>query len=140
MTYEEIKNKLRNLQSKKNCLCSLLAYIDERRMQVTGLSAVNYEKLVVENSPGNCSEDRYIKFIDWLNDLQERYEALIEDMRREEEQLNQLMQKLTPTEYEVILNRFFRGLSVAKTARIMNYSIDGVKDAQSRAIKKMSEN
>lgn len=140
MTYEEIKSMLKNIRGKKARLKSLQLYISEERALIEGVSAINYDKLTVKTSQGNGTEERYIKYLDRLKDLQDRFDALMDDMCKEEDIINDLMKALSPTEYEVILNRYFRGLSVSKTARIMNYSIDGIKDLQSRAIKKMSKN
>ncbi len=139
MTYKEIMSKLKNFQSKKSRLKSLRAYIDDEKATMPDAGAVAYDKVVVDSSPRNSIETRYAVYFDRINALEERYAALMRDMSEDEEMLNTLMLKLTPTEYEVILNRFMRGLSRAKTARIMKYSPDGLKDIQQRAIKKMSK-
>lgn len=139
MTYDEVKSLLKNICGKKARLKSVLSYITERRALILGVGAVNYGKVSVESSPGNSTEERYVKELDRLKDLQQRYDLLYDDLCHDEELVFILMQKLSPTEYEVILNRFLRGLSCAKTARVMSYSVDGIKDAQSRAIRKMSK-
>lgn len=139
MTYEEVKNLLRNMRAKKARLETLLLYIKARRSLMDGVGAVNYDKVSVESSPGNSTEERYIKELDRLKDLQQRYDLLYDDLCQDEEKIFDLMQRLSPTEYEVILNRYLRGLSRYKTARLMNYSDEGIKTIQERAIKKMSK-
>lgn len=139
MTYEEVKSLLKNLRGKKSRLESLQLYINERLALIDGVGAVNYNKVKIDSSPGNSTEERYIKEIDRLKDLQQRYDLLYEDFCKNEELIFDLMQKLSPTEYEVILNRYLRGLSIRRVSQIMKYSIDGIKDIQARAFEKMSE-
>lgn len=139
MTYEEVKSLLKNIRGKKSRLKALKSYIDEEMTLIEGVSAVSYDRVAVKTSQGNSTEGRYVKYLDRLKDLQSRFDALMDDMCREEDIINDLMQRLSPTEYKVILNRFLRGLSVNKTARIMNYSVDGIYDILERAIKKMSK-
>ena len=137
MTYEEVKNLLKNIRGKKSRLKALKSYIDEERALIEGIGAVSYDKVAVKTSQNNSTEERYIKYLDRLKDLQNRFDVLMDDMCQEEDIINDLMKRLSPTEYEVILNRYLRGLSVNKTARIMNYSVDGIYDIQERSIKKM---
>lgn len=139
MTYKEVQSLLKNLRGKKARLESLQSYINERRALLDGVGTVNYDKLVVKSTPGNSTEERYVKEMDRLNDLQQRYNLLYDDFCKDEERVFDLMEQLPPTEYEVILNRYLRGLSRYKTAIIMGYSLDGLKDIQTRAIRKMSE-
>lgn len=49
------------------------------------------------------------------------------------------MKPLPPTEWTVILNRFFRGMSMKRTAEVMEFTVNWVKDIQADAIKQMSE-
>lgn len=139
MTYKEVHSLLKNFDGKKSRLKSMLSFITERRTLIEGVGAVNYDNVSVVSSPGNSTEERYIKELDRLKDLQQRYDLLYDDLCQDEERIFNLMRRLSPTEYEVILNRFLRGLSCTNTARVMSYSIDGIKDAQTRAIKKMSK-
>lgn len=140
MTYKEIQKILHNLLSKKSRLKSLQAYIVEAQELISGLTAVQYDKAIVVSSPGNSTEERYVKYLDRLKNLQERFDVLFDEMCAEEDLIGELMQNLAPEENEVILNRFMRGLSIKKTAHIMGYTIDGLNDVQSRAIEKMSKN
>lgn len=139
MTNEEIKNLLRNVRSKKSRLKALRAYIDEERALIEGVGAVGYDSLGVVSSVQNGTEERYIKHLDRLKELQMRFDTLFDEMCAEEDRLCELMQGLSPTEYEVILNLYMRGLPRRKTARIMHYSEDNIKYLRSQAIKKMSK-
>lgn len=139
MTYKEIQNILQNICGKKHRVDSLGVLIRKEREQLEGVSAVKYDKLTVKSSQDNGTETRYVKSMDRINDLERHYDDLMEDIHNDEKRIFHLMQKLSPTEYEVILNRFLNGFSRPKIARIMNYTVDGVKDIQSRAIRKMSK-
>ena len=140
MTYDEVKTLLHNIKSKKSRLKAIKIYIAEERALMDGIGALDYESSKVVSSPQNSTEERYARHLERINNLQKRFDALFGEMCAEEEIVAKLMEKLSATEYEVILNRYLRGLSVRKTANLMNYSEDGLKDIQSRAIKKMSKN
>ena len=139
MTYKEVQNLFKNLQGKKQRLETLLVYINGRRSLMDGVGAVNYDKVSVESSHSNNTEERYVKEMDRLKDLQKHYDLLYDDFCKDEELAFNLMRKLSPTEYEVILHRFLEGLSRYKTATLMNYSEDNIKYLQREAIKKMSK-
>ncbi len=139
MTYKEVHSLLKNFDGKKSRLKSMLSFITERRTLIEGVGAVNYDNVSVVSSPGNSTEERYIKELDRLKDLQQRYDLLYDDLCQDEERIFNLMQRLSATEYEVILNRYLRGLTRLRTAQIMGYSVDGLKDIQKRALKKMSK-
>ena len=138
MTYNEVLNLCKSVWSKKSRLKALQAYIGEEWALIENVGAVNSDSLGVVSSVLNGTEERYIKHMDKLVQLQSRFDALFDEMCDEEDKLAQLMECLSPTEYEVILNRYLRGLSVLKTARIMDYSEGGVKHIQERALLKMT--
>lgn len=140
MTYSEVKNILQNIRGKKRRVKALRDYIRKEREALDGVSAVKYDNLAVKSSSDNGTEVRYIKSLDRLNDLEKHYDDLNEDIHNDENLIFRLMESLSPTEYEVILHRFLEGLTVNRTANVMHYQPDGIKDAQTRAIKKMSKN
>ena len=137
MTYEEVKNLLKNIRGKQARLKAVLSYINERRALIEGVGAVNYEKVSVKSSPGNSTEERYVREMDRLKDLQQRYDILHEDLCKDEELIFELLQRLSPTEYEVVMNRYLRGLTIRQTAKLMNYQEDSIKQICRRAIQKM---
>ena len=139
MTRDEVKSLLKNILGKQARLKAMLSYIKERRALMEGVGAVNYNKVSVCSSLGNSTEERYNREIDRLKELQQRYDTLHDDLCNDEKLIFELMQKLSPSEYEVILNRYLRGISAKKVAKLMNYSLDGLYDVQARAIKKMSK-
>ena len=138
MTYEEIKDLLKSVRSKKSRLLAMQEYIAEERRLMLGVSSPQLDGVAVMHSQENGPEERVIKFIDRLNKWKERYDKLFEEMCAEEDKLCELMQKLSPVEYEVIMNLYLRTLPRRNVAEIMNYSEDGIKTIRKRAIRKMS--
>lgn len=137
MTYEEVKSLLRSVRSKKSRLKALQSLIAEEHAMMVGVTGISYEATKVTTTPKNASEERYIKHLDRVMKWQAIYDELLDEMCREEDLLAEMMTVLTPTEYEVLLNRYMAGLPRRKTAEIMNITEEGIKKAQSRAIKKM---
>lgn len=139
MTYEEIKELLKSVRSKKSRLKAIQFYITEERELLSGVRGMDFDATRVVTTPQNANEERYAMHLDRLVKWQEIYDALFDEMCREEDLLSELMKVLSPTEYEVILNRYMAGISRKKTAEIMNYEEDGIKTIQKRAIRKMSK-
>ena len=138
MTYEEVKNLLKSVRSKKSRLLAMQAYIAEERRLMLGVTSPQFDGVSVVHSQENGPEKRITKFIDRLNKWKERYGGLFEEMCEEEDRLTEMMQKLSPVEYEVILNRYLKGLTVRKTASLMNYQEDSIKKICRKAIQKMT--
>lgn len=137
MTYEEVKNLLKSVRSKKSRLLAMQAYIAEERQLMLGVTSPQFDGVSVVHSQENGPEDRITKFIDRLNKWKDRYDRLFEEMCEEEDKLAGLMQRLSPVEYEVILNRYLKGLSIKKTARLMNYEEVTIKVISKKAITNM---
>lgn len=140
MTPDDIKKLLKSVRAKKSRLIALQEYISEELALMSGVGAVDYSKIPVQGSGGNGTEERYAKHADRLARIQSVYDELFDEMCAEEDELVRRMEALDPTEYEVVLNRYMRGISVRKTADIMGYSEDGIYRVQQRAFKKLSEN
>lgn len=139
MTREEVKELLKSVRAKKSRLLALQEYINEYRALMSGKGGGGNTSERVSVSTGNSVEERYVKCIDRITHLQNIYDNLFDEMCREEDQLAELMQHLSPTEYEVILNRYLRGIPRKKCAEIMNYSEEGICRIQQRAFKKMAQ-
>lgn len=138
MTYEEVKNLLKSVRSKKSRLLAMQAYIAEERQLMLGVAAPQFDGVSVVHSQENGPEERITKFIDRLNKWNERYDKLFGEMCEEEDKLADMMQRLSPVEYEVILNRYLKGQSIRKTANLMNYQEDSIRQICYRAVKKMA--
>lgn len=140
MTYDEIKNLLKSVRSKKSRLLAMQAYIEEERQLIFGVSSPQYDSVLVVHSQANGTEERMAKYIDRYNDWKARYDKLFDEMCAEEDLLCEKMQTLSPKEYEVILNRYMKGLSARKTGELMHYEEQTVKNICREAIKKMAKN
>lgn len=139
MNKNEVKELLRSVRRKKSLLATLRQYINEEIAIMSGVGAVVYDKTPVVASHGNSSEERVAKHIDRLASLTARYDELFDRMCEEEDELCDRMKALSPEEYEVVLNRYMRGISIEKTAKDMSYSVDGIKTIQKRVYKKMAD-
>ncbi len=139
MKYKEIQELLQKVRSKKSRLKALQSHISEEYALLTGIAGKTSENINVIATLDNKVEERYTRHIDRLNALQTLFEQLFEETCQEEDLLGELMKKLTPTEYEVILNRYMLGISRRRTANLMKYTEDGIKTIQKRALKKMSK-
>lgn len=139
MTYDEIKNLLKNVRSKKSRLLAMQAYIEEERQLIMGVTSPQLGGLGVKHSQENGTEQRMMKYLERYSKWKDRYDELFEEMCTEEDKLCEMMQKLSPKEYEVILNRYLKGLTVRKTANIMHYEEDTIRQICYRAVKKMEK-
>lgn len=139
MTYDDVKDLLKNIQRKKSIIKSLKSYIAEEKSLLSDITGITYDVIVVSSSFVNKTEDRYINILDCLQGLEDRFNKLFNEMCMEENLILEMMGNLSPVEYETITNRYFRGISIKETADMMHYSTDGIKSIQKRAIKKMSK-
>ena len=139
MTYEEVKNLLKSVRSKKSRLLSMQAYIAEVRQIMLGVTSPQLDGVAVAHSQNNCPEERIIRYMDRYNKWKELYDKLFDEMCAEEDKLCEMMRTLSPTEYDIILNRYLMGFSVRKTANLMSYEEQTVKNMCRTAIKKMAK-
>lgn len=137
MTYDEIKNLLEDVRKKKAQLVVIEAYMEEERDKMKGLSSLKYDNVSVVHSQMNGTEERMVKCLDRYKKWEERHDKLFEEMCAEEDLLCIMMQILSPTEYEILLNLYMKGLSIKKTAKLMHFEYDSIRQACYRAIKKM---
>lgn len=140
MTYDEIKCLLKSVRSKKSRLLALQSYINEERQLMLGVTSPQFDGVVITHSKSNVTEERMAKYIDRYNKWKELYDQLFDEMCTEEDKLAEMMKILSPKEYEVILNRYLKGLTVRKTASIMHYEEDTIRQICYRAVKKMTQN
>lgn len=142
MTVDSVKRKLKKVRNLKVRLMALEQRINELAEEIDGISAVDYSKVKVRASNGNSVEDRYIKRADRLKDLQDQYNAIFDELCALEDELGERMKRLNPTEYQVLFERYMKGirlLSLSGAAKKFGYSVDGIKTIQKRAFKKMAD-
>ena len=142
MTVEKVKRRLKSVRGLRVRLLTLQRMIDELADEMSGVGAVDYSKVKVKSSPGNSTENRYIKMADRLKALQDEYNTLFDELCVVEDDLGERMKRLNPTEYQVIYERYLKGIrpfSIRKAADKFGYTEDGIKTIQKRAFKKMAD-
>lgn len=144
MTAETVKRKLKSVRNLKVRLMALQQRFDELSAEIDGVSAVDYSKDKVKGSNGNSVEERYIRRADRLNELQNEYNAIFDDLCAVEDELGERMKRLNPTEYKIIYERYIHSIYPVTIKSMSHklgkgYSVDMVKKAQQRAFKKMSD-
>ena len=138
MTYDEVKNLLQGLPGKKKRLAHLREFIDEELAEIVSISSAQYEgPRVASSGAQNGTEERYIKHMDRIREYEKTYDELFAELNKDEKNLMRLMEALTPIEYDVILNRYFRGKSRRDVAVLMHYEEEWIKSLQRSAIEKM---
>lgn len=142
MTVETVKRKLKSVRYLKVRLMALQQRINELAEEIDEVSAVDYSKEKVKSSGGNSVEERYIRRIDRLKDLQSEYDSIFNDLCAVEDELGERMKRLNPTEYEVISLRYIKGLypmPIKRVADKLGYTYESIQKIQQRAFKKMIE-
>ena len=142
MTVEKVKRRLKSARGLRVRLLTLQRMIDELADEMSGVGAVDYSKVKVKSSPGNSTESRYIKLADRLKDLQNQYNTLFDELNAVEDDLGERMKRLNPTEYQVIYERYLKGIrpfSIRKAADKFGYTEDAIKAIQRRSFKKMAD-
>lgn len=142
MTVETVKSKLKSVRNMKVRLMALQHCKNELAEGMDGICAVDYSKERVKLCGGNSVEERYIRRMDRLIDLQHEYDAMFDELCAVENELSERMTRLNPTEYQVIYERYMKGVRIVtlnSIARKFGYSIDGIKTMQKRAFKKMAD-
>lgn len=142
MTTEAVKRKLKSVRNLKVRLMALQQQIDELADEISGVGAVDYSKIKVKSSQWNATESRYVKSVDRIMELQQEYETLFDDLCAVEDDLGEMMKRLNPSEYEVIFERYIKGIrpvSIRHVADKFGYTDDGIKTLQKRAFKKMAD-
>lgn len=142
MTVEQVKRKLKSVRSLKVRLLALQTRIKELEEEIDGVEAVDYSKLKIKSSAGNSVERRYVQRGDRLKALQKEYEDIFDELCAVEDDLGKRMQRLNPTEYEVINLRYIKGLypmRIRKVADKLGYTYETIQKIQQRAFKKMIE-
>lgn len=144
MTVETVKKKLKSVRYLKVRLMALQQRINELEEEIDEVSAVDYSKEKIKSSNVNSVENRYIRRIDRLKDLQDEYDSIFNDLCAVEDELGERMKRLNPSEFKIIYERYIHGVHPVSIRSIVHklgsgYSEDMVKKAQQRAFKKMSD-
>lgn len=136
MTIDDLKKKLRELQSKKRLARSIQAQIAQRREEIDCLSAMSYDKVAVQGGqPIPAAE----KFVEYIERLEKRYEAVISEVFQIEDFISENLVFLSPIEQTIIIERYMSGKSWRKIQAELHYEERQPYKIAERAIKKMAE-
>lgn len=136
MTVEEVRKELKSVRLFINRLDELDKTIQAEAAQKDGLTAISWTSPKVSGGGFTSPQERYVERMD---DLKQQYNSLLEQSQSLARALGLHMQVLSFIESEVIINLYFRGYSIGKTAQILGKSSAAVRSAESRAVKAMSE-
>ena len=136
MTYEEMKKMLDEMKHKKSLLRTVQRQIQETREQIDCLRAQDYGVIAVQ---GGVKEPAAERFVEHIERLEKRYEALVEEVFREEDYIAEHLAELSPIEQTIIIERYIHGKSWRRIERDVNYSERRVFDFQKSAIIKLSK-
>ncbi len=136
MTVEEIRQQLKSVRAFIERLDELDKTIQAEAAQKDGITAVSWTSPKVSSGNFTSPQERYIERMD---ELKQQYNSLLEQSQSLARALGLRMRVLSYIESEVIINLYFRGYSIGKTAQILGKSSAAVRSAESRAVKTMSE-
>ncbi len=133
MTVQEIHNSLKLLKSKRKEIIELKEQIAEA---ATYIHSSSWSSPKVTGGMPISPQERYLERVERL---QKQYDRVFDEYSDLHYQMLELMNPLDAFDWTVILNRFFRGMSMKRTAEDMEYSVEYIKKCQAEAIKQMSE-
>ncbi len=133
MTEQEIHNSLKLLKSQRKEILELKEQIAEA---ATYINSSSWSSPKVTGGTFITPQERYLERTERLN---KQFDKALDEYGELANIILDIMKPLPPTEWTVILNRFFRGMSMKRTAEVMEFTVNWVKDIQADAIKQMSE-
>ena len=133
MTEQEIHNSLKLLKAKRK---EVLELQEQIATEATYVQSSSWSSPKITSGTFITPQERYLEHTERLSKKLGQVLAEYEDLHYK--MLN-LMDRLPPTPWTVILNRFFSGMSMKRTAEVMGFSVNWVKDIQAEAIQQMSE-
>lgn len=136
MTYEEVKNLLRQISENKKLLRIIQKRIEETREQAKFIPSLCYEKERVKGGDITPVQQR---FIERIERLEEQFSAAFEMVCQGEDMIADNMRNLTPTEQTIVIERYMHGKSWRRIEKEYNYTHDGCMSIHRRALKKISK-
>ena len=135
MTLEDLKKKLRELQSKKRLAKSLQRQIARKREEIDGLRAVAYDSPAVKGGQAVPAAE---KFAEYIERLEKRYEAVIAEVFEIEDFISENLVSLSPIEQTIIIERYMSGKSWRKIQAECHYEERQPYRIAERALQKLS--
>ena len=135
MTYDETKQKLKELQSVKRLLRAKERQIAEERQQIS-VEAVDYSKERIQGGEATPAQQRYAEH---MERLERDYFKLFDKMCEIEDMLSEHLTDLSPIEQAIVLDVYMRGKSWRTVQREYSYSPSRAYAIVNEAIHKISK-
>ena len=140
---KEFKAKLESIRGKKKLLKSIERQIAEARYSI-GAIKVDYSTPTVQGGASISAQERFAILID---NLERRYNKVMEEVFELEDSISSGISELSETEQSMIIDRYVSGWSWEKirkrysycrrqTIRIVNNSINKIADKNSENLSK----
>ncbi len=133
MKEQEIHNSLKLLNTKRKKILELKERIAEAAIYISGSS---WSSPKVTGGTYITPQEKYLERTERLKN---QFAKALDEYGDLECKMFSLMDALSPCGWQVILNRFFLGMSVKKAANVMGYSVYYIAECQADAIKVMSK-
>lgn len=138
MTFEEAKEKLKQIRNLKNKARDVMADINECRQNIDALT-LHSALSGVTRVQGGASDSVVERIVEKIEERTHKLEVLLESIFAEEDELNAALETLTETERDVIIGYYLRDKSHKRLAREMSYTERNIKYIKQRAIKKIGD-
>lgn len=135
MTIDDLKKKLRELQSKKELAKSIQIQIARKREEIDCLKAVSYDKPSVKGGQPVPAAERFVEYIERL---EKRYEAVIAEVFEIEDFISENLVSLSPIEQTIIIERYMSGKSWRKIQAELHYEERQPYRIADKALQKLS--
>lgn len=134
MTYDEAKELLKSISSKKRLLRAMQRRLDEELAQATSLKGFAYDVPKVKGGEGTPAQERYAVHIE---KLQKDFDRVFSEMCAAEDMLSDGLSALSPVEQSIVVDRYMNGKSWRQIEREYGYTHDGAMSMHRRAVKKI---
>lgn len=136
MTIEDLKKKLRELQSKKRLAKSIQMQIARKREEIDCISAVAYDKPAIKGGQPVPAAERFVEYIERL---EKRYEAVIAEVFEIEDFISENLVFLSPIEQTIIIERYMSGKSWRKIQAELHYEERQPYNIEKCALQKLAK-
>lgn len=135
MTYEDMRTMLDGLKDKKWLMRSVQRQIEEAREQIDGLNGRDYGGAAVQ---GGVKEPAAERFVEHLERLERRYEALMAEVFSAEDYIAEHLPALSEIEQAIIIDRYMGNKSWRRIQQEHHYGEAHPYRIAERAIKKLA--
>lgn len=135
---QEVKAKLKTLESKKRLLKSIQRQIANAKADMDGLNAVSYDGVkVTSNSNKTSVQERFTALI---CRLENRYEKVMDEAFAIEDAIAEAVLYLNELEQAIIIDRYVNGYSWRKIEKLHNYCERQTIRVHNEALEELAQN